>query len=261
MHAENYLSPIPFHGLPSHPFLYTAPLRAPSPLQLSIPIPPPRTRDRHASLVWNAAILLADNVVSEEVEVRGKRVLELGCGLGLPGIAGARKGAEKVVLSDYNDPAALADTAQAVDEALSSHNRKRVEVVGHTWGESIEPLLSVSSSYDLIFVADCVWEPSLHLALISTLSRLLDICPSAVVHFACGFHTGRSVVASFLAAAEETGVVPLEREEWKEVSVEGEEKPWNWREGGGGGIGAERQEERNRWTLYGTLGRRCKDDS
>ncbi|GAA5823606.1 hypothetical protein JCM11251_000696 [Rhodosporidiobolus azoricus] len=120
MEAQNYLSPVPYHGLPSCPFHYCAPLRAPSPLEFDIPVPPPRTRDKYSSLVWNASILLADKIVSEEIEVRGKRVLELGCGLGLPGITAARKGALKVVLSDYDDPAALADTSYAVDNALPS---------------------------------------------------------------------------------------------------------------------------------------------
>ncbi|GAA6016040.1 hypothetical protein JCM10207_004422 [Rhodosporidiobolus poonsookiae] len=257
MLSENFLSPVPFHGLPSHPFLFSAPLRAPSPLLLSIPIPPARSRDKYASYVWNAAILLADRIVCEEVDVRGKRVLELGCGLALPGLAAVKKGASKVVLSDYDDPLALADTAHAAEEALSPVELRRVEVAGHTWGESIVPLLHASPSYDLILVADCVWDPSLHSPLIRTLSSLLAACPSAVVHFAAGFHTRRSVVAGFLAAAEEAGVSPVRREEWVEVSTEGEERAWSWEDWAWGGKGnqEERQEERNRWTLYGTLGR------
>ncbi|GAA5938087.1 hypothetical protein JCM10213_000828 [Rhodosporidiobolus nylandii] len=206
MACENYLSPTPSHGIPGHPFLYSAPLRAPSPLLFSLPVPPPKSRDKHASVVWNASILLADKIASEEIVVEGKRVLEVGCGLGLPGIVAARKGASKVVLSDFDDEKMLLDTAHAVEEALPSSVQQRIEVAGHTWGTSIEPLRRASSSYDLILVADCVWETTLHAPLIRTLSALLAACPSAVIHFAAGFHTGRAVIAAFLAAAEEVGI-------------------------------------------------------
>ncbi|GAA5855643.1 hypothetical protein JCM8547_001629 [Rhodosporidiobolus lusitaniae] len=249
MSPTNYLSPVPFHGLPGHSFLYLAPLRAPSPLSLSLPIPPPRNRDKYASYVWNAAIVLADAIAAEEVKVKGKRVLELGCGLGLPGIVAARLGAEKVILSDYNDGKMLLNTTHAVEEALSLKERKKVQVVGHTWGESIEPILRASPSYDLILVADCVWDASLHLPLIITLSRLLAASPSATVLFSAGFHTGRLVVAAFLERAEEEGLVMLESEEWREVSVEGEERLWSWQECWGEEAKEDRQEERNRWTL------------
>lgn len=129
----------------------------------------------------------------------------------------------------------------------------------------------------MILVADCVWEPTLHAPLISTLRALLDRCPHATVHFAAGFHTGRRTVAQFLARAQEQAIVPLPPEGWREVSFEGEERPWDWdrcarewttRGGGGEGRRArsdlafpapvlsaeERQEERIRWTLYGILG-------
>jgi predicted nicotinamide N-methyase len=180
---------------------------------------------------------------------------------------------KKVILSDYDDPLSLTDTKRAVEEALSMEEQKRVEVVGQKWGDSIEPLLRyvllflssrrhpdcdlslrrASPSYDLILVSDCVWSPSLHSPLLDTLSALLSAFPSAVIHFAAGFHTGRSVVASFLRAAEEKGVVPLRKEEWKEVSVTGEEKSWDWERAEK--AKEERQEERNRWTVYGTLGK------
>lgn len=96
MFPSNYLSPVPRHGLPGHPFTYFSPLSAPSPLLLSIPIPPVRIVDEHASYVWNASIVLADMIANEEIDVKGKRVLELGCGVGLPSCVAAYKEAELV---------------------------------------------------------------------------------------------------------------------------------------------------------------------
>jgi len=96
MSPSNYLSPVPRHGLPGHAFPYFSPLSSPSPLFLSIPIPPVRIIDKHASYVWNASIILADLIADEEIDVKGKRVLELGSGVGLPGCVAAYKEAELV---------------------------------------------------------------------------------------------------------------------------------------------------------------------
>ncbi|BGP39121.1 hypothetical protein JCM10450v2_003075 [Rhodotorula kratochvilovae] len=254
----NYLSPSPAHGLPGSLFTWAAPLRAPSPLLLALPVPPPRTREKYAGYVWNASILLADMVAAREIEVEGKRVLELGCGLGLPGLVAARMGAELVALTDYDQADSLGDTARAACEALPFALHPRVHVHPHTWGTSVAPLLRLSPSFDILLLADCVWSPSLHAPLASSLGALLRACPHAMVHFSAGFHTGRAVVAAFLRAAAEEGVVPRKAREWREVSVEGETRAWDWarvqRVEAGKEEAEERQEERNRWTLYGTLG-------
>ena len=108
MFPSNYLSPIPRQGIPGHSFTYVSPLSAPSPLLLSIPLPPLRYRDKHASYVWNASIVLADMIANEEIQVEGKRVLELGAGVALPGIVAAFKGARTVRLRQLLFPLPLA---------------------------------------------------------------------------------------------------------------------------------------------------------
>lgn len=95
-HPENYLSASPAHGLPGTNFLYSSPLGSPEAFTLSLPVPRPRTRSLHAGYVWSSAILLADRLATGEVDVKGKRIVELGCGLALPGIVAAQMGAEQV---------------------------------------------------------------------------------------------------------------------------------------------------------------------
>ena len=53
-------------------------------------------------VVWNAGALLAEHMATRlgPSFFAGKRVLELGCGTGLPGIVAARLGASKLVLTD-----------------------------------------------------------------------------------------------------------------------------------------------------------------
>jgi len=96
MFPSNYLSPVPRHGLPGHAFSYFSPLSSPSPLFLSNPIPPVRLVDKHASYGRNASIVLADMIANEEIDVKGKNVLELGSGVGLPSFVAAYKEAELV---------------------------------------------------------------------------------------------------------------------------------------------------------------------
>jgi predicted nicotinamide N-methyase len=57
------------------------------------------------AVVWPAGAVLANWLLTHAERVRGRRVLELGCGGGLAGIAAARAGAE-VTLNDV-DPVAL----------------------------------------------------------------------------------------------------------------------------------------------------------
>ncbi len=54
--------------------------------------------------LWASAIGLARFVIENRAFVQGKKILEIGCGIGLPGIAAGRCGAE-VCLTDYLDDA------------------------------------------------------------------------------------------------------------------------------------------------------------
>ncbi|CAM9777382.1 unnamed protein product, partial [Ectocarpus sp. 6 AP-2014] len=49
---------------------------------------------------WDCSLVLAKYLDQRPEEVRGKRVLELGCGVGLPGVAAAVVGATEVILTD-----------------------------------------------------------------------------------------------------------------------------------------------------------------
>ncbi|KAJ1983548.1 hypothetical protein H4R34_001201 [Dimargaris verticillata] len=52
---------------------------------------------------WGASFLLADQIVRGAIDIRGKRVLELGAGTGLGGLVCALQGARHVCLTDYHD--------------------------------------------------------------------------------------------------------------------------------------------------------------
>ena len=52
---------------------------------------------------WNTARTLSDYLLRHPSLVRGRRVLELGAGAGLPSIVSALAGAERVTITDYPD--------------------------------------------------------------------------------------------------------------------------------------------------------------
>ena len=62
--------------------------------------------DPHWATLWQGSVALAEEVLSNPALVRGKRVLDLGTGLGLAGVAAGLAGAEEVVLTD-REPRAL----------------------------------------------------------------------------------------------------------------------------------------------------------
>ncbi|GAA6061385.1 hypothetical protein JCM10212_000645 [Sporobolomyces blumeae] len=262
MFPSNYLDPIPRHGLPGEPFTYVSPLRSPCPLVLSVSIPPVRHAALYANYVWNASVLLADKVANDEIDVEGRTVVELGCGVGLAGIVAACKDAEQVVLSDYDDPSMLADLCDSLDESVPTPARARIVVVGHSFRSSTDALTRVCPRSDFVFVSDCIWTPSLHAPLLDTLVSLLSTSPNAEIHMTAGFHTGRRVVREFVEQAHSRGIVFKPGTRAVEISVVGEVRSLEWGEPPGikpgtkeGSLVAaeERQEERNRWTFYGVF--------
>ena len=74
--------------------------------------------------LWPSALLLAKVVWANRVQMRGASVLELGAGVGLPGMVAAAAGAD-VVLSDRSS----LQTVLRNCEATCKHNDLRARVV------------------------------------------------------------------------------------------------------------------------------------
>lgn len=112
--------------------------------------------------LWPSALALARWL--SEKDLRGKRVLELGCGVGLPAVVALSRGAEVVVSDQYE---------AAMDFAV--HNarenvRREPETFALDWRR---PDLDGLGSFDLVLGADVLYEALSCLALAEIVPQLL----------------------------------------------------------------------------------------
>lgn len=106
--------------------------------------------------VWPAGKVLAQCITDGEVDVVGKHVLELGCGLGLPSLAACKAGAASVQASDR-------DELKALVEANATGNDCKLLFKAFDW---TEPENASLASFDLVIAADVLYfeeqDPFLH---------------------------------------------------------------------------------------------------
>ena len=136
--------------------------------------------------LWTSAVALAHDVSMRAL--RGRRTLELGCGLGLPSIAAALAGA-RVLATDWS-PEALRATA-----ANAQRNGVRVETLNCSWA-SPEPLVE-RGPWPLVLASDVLYERRNVELLLALLPRLVDDRGEILIA-----DPGRRPAERFLAAAE-----------------------------------------------------------
>lgn len=113
------------------------------------------------AVLWRSGVALARELAGEDL--RGRRVVELGCGLALPAMAAARAGAE-VLATDGSDEAAALAARNARANGVS------IETATIRWEEPDELLRR--APFDLVLAADLLYERANVALLLSLLPRL-----------------------------------------------------------------------------------------
>lgn len=158
------------------------------------PAHPPEVRDPDAergaagpfwAQTWTSGVVLAGLLA--RCSLRGVRVLELGCGLGLVGIAAARAGG-RVTVNDRSQ-LALAFTALNAEE-----NRLSVETVRCEWQSP--QALEVHGPWDLVLGSDILYDERSAYALTALLDRVVAADGEVWIT-----DPGRDAASAFLAAA------------------------------------------------------------
>ncbi|GAB2210023.1 hypothetical protein Droror1_Dr00015273 [Drosera rotundifolia] len=153
--------------------------------------------------LWEGSIDLVKTLESEvctgNLSFEGKRVLELGCGHGLPGIFTCIKGASAVHFQDFNQEVLRCLTIPNVhtnlpeqfqpmrSNAASSEGGPEIRFFAGDWSEvnSILPLAQgdLPAGYDVILMAETVYS----ITALPNLYRLIKMClsqPDGVVYMA-----------------------------------------------------------------------------
>ncbi len=152
------------------------------------------------SVLWRSGKALARELDGEDL--RGKRVVELGCGLAIPSIASARRGAEVIATDGDIDALALV-------RRNAEANDVQVETAAVDWADPDE--LVERGPFDLVLASDILYErPSVAL-LLKLLPRLAPVAWVA--------DPGRPAAGAFFEQAEarweveaaERGVVRIYR--------------------------------------------------
>jgi predicted nicotinamide N-methyase len=139
--------------------------------------------------LWASAVALAHDVSMRAL--RGKRTLELGCGLGLPSIAAAQAGG-RVLATDWSPDAVRATAANA------DLNDVEVETLLCSWAEP--NALVERAPWPLVLASDVLYEARNVELLLELLPRLVD--QTGLVLLA---DPGRVPAERFLAALPERG--------------------------------------------------------
>ncbi|ORY82118.1 putative methyltransferase-domain-containing protein [Protomyces lactucae-debilis] len=179
---------------------------------------------KFAHHLWVSELELAAQMDAGLVAIKGLRVLELGAGAGLCGIIAVKAGAKHVTLSDYPGAKILANLRENVSSNLLTREQDAACVVGHIWGDSVEPLLAQKGTFDVILLADCLWLPEQHANLAQTLANTLSRSSESKIHCIAGFHTGRKKLSGFFDYIADVG---LEVKEIYEQNYKGERRDWD----------------------------------
>jgi predicted nicotinamide N-methyase len=113
------------------------------------------------AVLWRSGVALAREVAG--LPLRGRRVVELGCGLAVPSLAAARAGA--IVLATDSDPSPL-----ELAERNARSNGVRIETARVAWDSP--DLLLERAPFDLAIAADVLYERHSVAPLLSLLPRL-----------------------------------------------------------------------------------------
>ena len=114
--------------------------------------------------LWRSGLALAEEIVAREV--RGRRLLELGCGLGVPSLAAALAGAE-VLATDWSP------TAIALLEENARRNDLRLETAIVSWADA--DAVVERAPWDLVLAADVLYERR-------NVDELLELLPKLGPH-------------------------------------------------------------------------------
>ncbi|KAJ3016650.1 hypothetical protein HKX48_003927 [Thoreauomyces humboldtii] len=124
----------------------------------------------YGSHVWPSALVLAAYVHSQAASFRGKDVLELGCGTGVPGLLCGALGASNVLLTDVPTQGVLENLACSVN---GNDLQDTCAVWPLVWGRLPVAFPDARRRFDWLLGADVFYDPALFEDLLATVAWIL----------------------------------------------------------------------------------------
>jgi EEF1A N-terminal glycine/lysine methyltransferase len=150
--------------------------------------------------LWNAGRVISTYLESQASLIKGRTVLELGAGAGLPSLVCAILGAKTVVVTDFPDPDLIENIRYNIEHCQAPTTvgdpidiQRVATTEGYLWGANPAPLLAhispinnthltteeTSSGFDILILADLLFNHSEHAKLIATVQQTLLHSPSS----------------------------------------------------------------------------------
>lgn len=158
-------------------------------------------------MLWASAVALAERLAAQPELVAGKRVLEIGAGVGLPGLVARALGAAHVTQTDYQETALALARRNAEQNGLAG-------LVEHRLADWRDFPPDLEGAFDIVLGSDVLYERTLHAPLAALLPRLLRP----------GSGDGLVLVSDPLRPQSLTFIEQQERADlsrWQRVDVEG----------------------------------------
>ena len=179
-----------------------------------------------AQFVWQSSITLSNYLLYNPQIVRGKNVIELGAGSGLPSLVTNLLSTESVVCTDYPEQSILLNLKRNLSQNFVADACTSFDIRGWKWGEHILRKNSLSS-FDIILMADTLWIEREHHNLIKSLK---DCCSKSSTIICSYMHHDEdgSIAKGFFEKCVEQGFEIFDRLQfqWKNVDVN-ELKPYS----------------------------------
>ncbi|KAJ3289564.1 nicotinamide n-methyltransferase [Rhizoclosmatium sp. JEL0117] len=140
-----------------------------------------------AHRVWNGSLVLAEHLDCDKTKTQGKRVLELGCAAAIPSMLSAINGAECVVATDYPNPVLMKTIARNLETNCPEQWKNgTLKLVPHQWGHEVQEVIAAlpdtTRKFDVIYLADLIFNHTEHRALLTTCKAALEPGPQSAMY-------------------------------------------------------------------------------
>ena len=122
--------------------------------------------------VWECSLDLVDFISTNQVKFQRKKVLEIGCGQGLPGVAALKTGALEVVFQDFNQEVLSNATSHVIKHNLGDLEvNMTYEMVSGSW-EQLVNKSSLKEKFDVILMSETLYNVEYY----TSLFDFIDYC-------------------------------------------------------------------------------------